>query len=54
MYKTSTYYAPELEGGLAYDDPEVGIEWPHEGELMPSARDAGAPRLSEIADRLPF
>ena len=27
-YKTSAYYDPALEGGFAYDDPEVGIEWP--------------------------
>jgi dTDP-4-dehydrorhamnose 3,5-epimerase len=53
MYKCSAYYDPALERGIAYDDPDVGIEWP-DIELTPSERDATAPRLSEIADELPF
>jgi len=53
-YKTSTYYDPETEGGFAFDDPAVGIEWPRDLELLASARDRGAPRLAEIADSLPF
>ena len=53
VYKTSSYYAPKLEAGFAYDDPEVGIEWPRI-ELTPSTRDARAPRLAEIAAELPF
>ncbi len=52
VYKTSTYYAPELEAGFAYDDPAVGIAWPPGLELVASARDAGAPPLSELAAQL--
>jgi len=55
MYKQSNYYADATERGIAYNDPEVGIEWPVPADkLIPSARDASAPRLSEIADQLPF
>jgi dTDP-4-dehydrorhamnose 3,5-epimerase len=54
VYKTSSYYVAELEGGFAYDDPEVGIGWPEGLELTPSARDAAAPALREIAATLPF
>jgi dTDP-4-dehydrorhamnose 3,5-epimerase len=55
MYKQSNYYADATERGIAYNDPEVGIEWPLSvEELIPSKRDATAPRLSEIADELPF
>jgi dTDP-4-dehydrorhamnose 3,5-epimerase len=54
VYKTTAYYAPELERGFAYDDPEVGIEWPTGSELIASARDAGAPTLAEIAPSLTF
>jgi dTDP-4-dehydrorhamnose 3,5-epimerase len=55
MYKQSNYYADETERGIAYNDPEVGIEWPLSvDQLIPSARDASAPRLSEITDQLPF
>ena len=47
-------YDPALESGFAYDDPDVGIEWPAGTELAASARDSSAPRLAEIADSLPF
>jgi dTDP-4-dehydrorhamnose 3,5-epimerase len=54
LYGCTAYYDPQAEGGFRYDDPEVGIEWPSGLELIPSARDSAAPRLSEIADSLPF
>jgi dTDP-4-dehydrorhamnose 3,5-epimerase len=54
VYKTSDYYDPEAEGGFAYDDPAVGIEWPEGLELQVSARDASAPLLADVASRLPF
>jgi dTDP-4-dehydrorhamnose 3,5-epimerase len=53
VYKCSDYYDPATEGGFAFNDPEVGIEWP-DVELIPSERDASAPRLSQIAGELPF
>ena len=53
MYKCSGYYDESIERGIAYNDPNVGIEWP-DVELIPSQRDATAPRLSEIEDELPF
>jgi dTDP-4-dehydrorhamnose 3,5-epimerase len=53
VYKCSSYFLAETEGTLAYDDPEVGIEWP-QLERVVSARDTDAPRLSEIAADLPF
>jgi dTDP-4-dehydrorhamnose 3,5-epimerase len=53
-YRCSAYYDPELEGGFAHDDPEVGIEWPSGLELLASERDRKAPRLHQIADSLPF
>jgi dTDP-4-dehydrorhamnose 3,5-epimerase len=55
IYKQSNYYSDEDERGIAYNDPEVAIGWPIPiDELEPSARDAGAPRLSDIAHELPF
>jgi dTDP-4-dehydrorhamnose 3,5-epimerase len=55
MYKQSNYYADETERGIAYNDPEIAIEWPlATAELIPSQRDASAPRLSQVADELPF
>ncbi|HTX11773.1 MAG TPA: dTDP-4-dehydrorhamnose 3,5-epimerase [Solirubrobacteraceae bacterium] len=54
VYKTSAYYDQNLEGGFAYNDPAVGIEWPGGLELTVSARDAAAPTLAQLADSLPF
>ena len=53
VYKLSAYYDPATERGFAYDDPEVGIEWPA-GGLKVSERDANAPFLAQIAADLPF
>ncbi|HET8673763.1 MAG TPA: dTDP-4-dehydrorhamnose 3,5-epimerase [Thermoleophilaceae bacterium] len=53
VYKVSAYYDPSAEAGFAYNDPDVGIEWP-DLELKVSERDAAAPRLAEVADSLPF
>jgi dTDP-4-dehydrorhamnose 3,5-epimerase len=52
-YKLSSLYDPETEAGIAWDDPDVGVEWPVSEPLL-SERDRTAPRLSEIADRLPW
>jgi dTDP-4-dehydrorhamnose 3,5-epimerase len=55
IYKQSSYYDPEVERGIAWNDPAIGIEWtlPRE-QLTVSERDAAAPPLSEIAAELPF
>jgi dTDP-4-dehydrorhamnose 3,5-epimerase len=53
VYKCSSYFDPAAEAGIAFDDPDVGIEWP-EMELIVSDRDRTAPRLAQIADELPF
>jgi len=39
-YKCDNYYAPRAEGGLRYDDPTIGIEWPEvAAELVVAQRD---------------
>jgi dTDP-4-dehydrorhamnose 3,5-epimerase len=52
-YKISSYYDPETEAGIAWDDPDVAIDWPL-ADPQVSERDATAPRLSEIEDTLPW
>jgi dTDP-4-dehydrorhamnose 3,5-epimerase len=54
LYKQTGYYAPELERAIAWNDPDVGIAWPLDGEPTLSAKDAAAPRLHEIEDELSF
>jgi dTDP-4-dehydrorhamnose 3,5-epimerase len=52
-YRLSSYYRPETEAGVAWDDPDVGIEWPATSYLI-SDRDRGAPSLAEVRDSLPW
>jgi dTDP-4-dehydrorhamnose 3,5-epimerase len=55
LYKQTGYYDGALDRGIAYDDPDVGIQWPLPAdELIVSERDASSPRLAEVADELPF
>jgi dTDP-4-dehydrorhamnose 3,5-epimerase len=54
VYKQSGYYDAQLERGIRYDDPDVGIEWPADLDLVPSQRDAQAPLLRDVAAELPF
>ncbi len=48
-YKCDDYYHPEDEGGIMYNDPEIGIEWPDAGKLTLSDKDLKHPSLKEIA-----
>lgn len=55
LYKQSGYYDSQAERGIAYDDPDVAIQWPlPAAELTVSERDANAPRLRDLAHELPF
>lgn len=48
-YKVDNYYAPEHDRGLAFDDPELGIDWLLPPELLQlSAKDLAQPKLSEL------
>ena len=39
LYKTTDYWAPEHECCIAWDDPEIGIQWPFDGSPQRSAKD---------------
>jgi dTDP-4-dehydrorhamnose 3,5-epimerase len=52
-YLLSSLYDPATEAGIAWDDPDVGVEWPVAEPLL-SERDKAAPRLTDVADTLPF
>jgi dTDP-4-dehydrorhamnose 3,5-epimerase len=47
-YKVTAPYSKADDRSIAWDDPEIGIEWPFDtATAMLSEKDAGAPRLSE-------
>jgi dTDP-4-dehydrorhamnose 3,5-epimerase len=52
-YLVSSVYDPATEAGIAWDDPDVGVDW-RVAEPLLSERDRTAPRLAEIADELPW
>jgi len=53
LYYVDNYYDGGDEFGVAWNDPDLGLEWPIESPLV-SERDAGNPRLRDIPrDALP-
>jgi dTDP-4-dehydrorhamnose 3,5-epimerase len=47
LYKTTDYYAPEHERSILWNDPDIGIDWPLQGEPMLSGKDAGGKTLAD-------
>jgi len=47
LYKTTDYYAPQHERSLLWNDPELAIAWPLDGEPLLSAKDQAALPLAE-------
>jgi dTDP-4-dehydrorhamnose 3,5-epimerase len=52
-YKLSSYFDPATEAGIAWNDPEINIEWPVSEPLL-SERDKTAPKLAELGGPPPF
>jgi dTDP-4-dehydrorhamnose 3,5-epimerase len=52
-YQVSSYYDPATEAGIAWDDPDVGVDWQVADPLL-SERDKSAPKLPDVAQSLPF
>lgn len=46
-YKCDDFYHPEDEGGIMWNDPEVNIKWPFEGEVILSEKDKKHPSLKD-------
>lgn len=51
-YKCTDFYDPADEISIAWNDPEIGIDWPLPEPVI-SPKDRAAPRLAEILERLP-
>ena len=51
QYKCDSLYAPQSEGAIAWDDPDIGIDWqiPADAVLL-SAKDKAHPRLKDAAE----
>jgi dTDP-4-dehydrorhamnose 3,5-epimerase len=55
VYKSSNYYSPECEGGVAWNDSDIAIEWPLCGrDPVMSEKDRSLPRLCDLASPFPY
>lgn len=52
LYKCTHTYDKAGDGNVAWNDPELAVQWPLEGEPVLSARDHAAPLLKDL--NLPF
>lgn len=49
LYKADNYYAPEAEGGIRWNDPDIGVVWGVENPIL-SEKDKVNPLLKEYED----
>lgn len=53
QYKCDAYYAPQSEGAVAWDDPDLGIDWKVPADkVILSEKDKKHPRLKDILEEL--
>lgn len=49
LYKVSDYYAPECDAGVAWDDPDLGIDWHIDSkDAILSDKDKKLPRMADF------
>lgn len=50
VYKCTRFYDPADEGGLRWDDPQIGVQWPIAGDmqLLLSEKDQKNPSFAEL------
>lgn len=47
LYKATDYWFPEYERSLLWNDPDVGVQWPIQGEPRLASKDVAGKRLGE-------
>jgi dTDP-4-dehydrorhamnose 3,5-epimerase len=55
LYKATDFYAPEHERTILWNDPVIGIEWPHQAEAILSPKDLAGSTLdqAEVYEHVP-
>jgi dTDP-4-dehydrorhamnose 3,5-epimerase len=51
IYKVTNFYSPQHDCGVAWDDPDIGVDWPVAVEnAVLSEKDRKWPRLRDVAE----
>lgn len=53
VYKVTAEYAPDLDRGIAWDDPDLDISWPLQDPIL-SKKDARLPKLADAENSFKF
>lgn len=48
LYKCSDFYAPQCDGAVRFDDPDLAIDWPLSAKAILSDKDAAAPLMRDF------
>ena len=54
IYKCSDYYAPECDGAVRFDDPDLDIDWGLSGDAVLSDKDRDAPLMADFDSPFTF
>lgn len=49
LYKADNYYAPKADGGIRWNDPEIGVDWGIENPIL-SEKDEKNPFLKDLGE----
>lgn len=53
LYKADNYYAPQADGGIRWNDPDIAVDWGVENPIL-SEKDKKNPFFRDIEDTLEF
>jgi len=53
-YKVSRFYSPQHDGGIRWDDPQIGIPWPESKAVVVSDKDSRQPLLKEWQSKFAY
>ncbi|WP_427113197.1 dTDP-4-dehydrorhamnose 3,5-epimerase [Megasphaera sueciensis] len=53
MYKADNYYAPQADGGIRWNDPDIGVDWGIDDPIL-SDKDTKNPFFQQIKEHLDF